>query len=166
MEGPATKLLSAASVAAALLAAAPALGDAGAAGHGHGGAAHGATASDGGPGRPEEASRTVRIEARDTVFNVKQIQVRPGETIRFVVTNKGELDHEFTIAAAGEQAAHRAMMAQMPDMKHDEPNMVTLKPGETKELVWKFGRAADLEFACNISGHAEQGMKGAFRVLK
>jgi uncharacterized cupredoxin-like copper-binding protein len=150
------------------LAAAPASAASGPAGHAHDhkGVAHGATGTDGGPGNPAEVSRVVRIEARDTAFNVKQVQVKQGETVKFVVTNKGELKHEFSIAGAKEHAEHRAMMQQMPDMLHDDPNVVTLMPGDTKELVWKFGKDTDIEFACDLPGHYEQGMKGAFRLLK
>ena len=48
----------------------------------------------------------------------------------------------------------------------DEPNAITVDPGQTKELIWKFGKDKDVEFACDIPGHAEQGMAGKFRVLK
>jgi uncharacterized cupredoxin-like copper-binding protein len=155
----------------ALALAAPAQAAPGAAGHGHGhghhgGAAHGATATDGSPGKPTEVNRTVRVEARDTTFNVKQIQVRAGETVKFVIENKGKLPHEFAIASAQEHDEHRKMMQQMPDMVHDEPNAVTLKPGETREVIWKFGKDTNVEFSCNIPGHAEQGMKGSFRVVR
>ena len=144
----------------------------GAPGHAHGHGAkggdhkHGGTATDGAPGKPNEVARTVRVEAKDTVFNVKQIQVRAGETVKFVISNKGELPHEFAIASAPEHEEHRKMMQQMPDMVHDEPNAVTLKPGETKEVIWKFGKDTNVEFSCNIPGHAEQGMKGSFRVVR
>lgn len=141
----------------------------GRAGHTHGGrdgTVHGATATDGGPGNPSEVSRTVRIVAKDIGFTVRQIQIKAGETVRFVVTNTGQLPHEFAIASAKEHEEHAAMMAQMPDMVHEEPNVVSLKPGETKEIVWKFGRDADLEFSCNLPGHREQGMKGVFRVMR
>ena len=134
--------------------------------HQPGSEAHGGTATDGSPGKGSEASRTVRIEARDTVYNVKQVQVRAGETIKFVVTNNGKIDHEFGIASGKEHEEHREMMKQMPDMKHDAPNVVSLKPGETKEVIWKFGKDTNVEFSCNIPGHAEQGMKGVFRVVR
>ena len=61
---------------------------------------------------------------------------------------------------AQEHAEHRRMMQQNPDMVHDEPNAVTIEPGQTKQLVWKFGRDPNFEFSCNIPGHAEQGMRG------
>jgi uncharacterized cupredoxin-like copper-binding protein len=130
----------------------------GPAGHGHEGSGH--------PGHAAEAARTVRLEARDTAFDLGVIEVRRGETVRFVVTNKGEVPHEFAIASPEEQAAHRAMMREMPEMAHDEANVVTLQPGETKELVWRFDGAGALEFSCNLPGHAEQGMTGVFRVVR
>lgn len=164
------------SAAVAIWATAPAWSAAGAPGHSHGsdakqGTQHGdhatgGTATDGSAGKAADVSRTVRIEARDTAYNVKQVQVRAGETLKFVVENKGKLPHEFAIASAEENEAHRKMMQQMPDMVHEEPNMVTLKPGETKEVIWKFGKDTNVEFSCNIPGHAEQGMKGVFRIVR
>jgi uncharacterized cupredoxin-like copper-binding protein len=145
---------------------APGFAAPGAPGHTHGSdPAHGATGT-GQPGNASDVSRVVRIEARDTAFNVKQIQVKAGETIKFVVTNKGKVRHEFAIASSKEHEEHRKMMQQMPDMQHDEPNVATIEPGETKEIIWKFGKDTDVEFSCNIPGHAEQGMKGAFRVMR
>jgi uncharacterized cupredoxin-like copper-binding protein len=44
---------------------------------------------------------------------------------------------------------------------HEEPNAVYLKPGETKELLWRFAKTNELEFACNVPGHYESGMKGS-----
>lgn len=124
-------------------------------------------AAMGGPGKAADVKRVVRIEARDRDYNVRQIQVRPGETIRFVITNKSSIRHEFAIARHQEHVEHRAMMQKLPDMVHDDDDVVTVEPGETKEIVWRFGTdrnaLKDLEFACNIPGHAEQGMQGTFR---
>ena len=147
----------------------PALAAPGPAGHGHADAdaAHGGSGTDGGPGNPAQVDRVVRVEALDTSFNLKQIQVRPGETIRFVITDKSSIPHEFVIASRKEHLEHRAMMQQMAGMTmDDEPNAVSVAPGQTKELVWKFGKDKDVEFACDIPGHAEQGMVGTFRVIQ
>jgi len=97
---------------------------------------------------------------------VKQIQVRAGETIRFIITNAGYATHEFAIASPKENEEHREMMRQMPNMVHHDPNVVTIEPGETKELLWKFGKDKNVEFSCNIRNHAEQGMHGMFRVMQ
>lgn len=45
-------------------------------------------------------------------------------------------------------------------MRHDDPNAVLVNPGQTEEMIFKFTKAADLEFACNIPGHYESGMVG------
>jgi uncharacterized cupredoxin-like copper-binding protein len=136
--------------------------------HGHdGGAAHGVTDTAGGPGNASDVTRTVRIDAGDTTFNVKQIQVKAGETIKFVITSKSSIPHEFVIASHGEHLEHRKMMQEMAGMEmEDEPNAVTIDPGQSKELIWKFGKDQDVEFACDIPGHAEQGMAGKFRITK
>ncbi len=139
-------------------------------GHAHehdGGAAHGATGTAGGPGKAADVTRTVRIDAGDTAFNVKQIQVKAGETIRFVIASKSGIPHEFVIASHDEHLEHRKMMQEMAGMEmDDEPNAVTIDPGQFKELIWKFGKDKDVEFACDIPGHAEQGMAGKFRITK
>ncbi len=130
-------------------------------------AAHNDSGTDGMPGKTADTDRTVRIEARDLAFNVKRVQVRAGETVRFVITNTGKLPHEFVIASHAEHVEHRAMMQKMPNMQMgSEPNAVTVDPGQTKDLVWKFGREADVEFACDIPGHSEAGMTGAFKVMR
>jgi len=48
-------------------------------------------------------------------------------------------------------------------MLHDDPNSVLLAPGESKELAWKFTKTMKIEFACNVPGHYESGMKGVIR---
>ena len=49
-------------------------------------------------------------------------------------------------------------MRNMPEMIHQDPNAVTVEPGETRELVWRFDGEQPVVFACNIPGHAEAGM--------
>ena len=44
--------------------------------------------------------------------------------------------------------------------------VVTVDAGQAKEIVWRFGRDQDVEFACNIPGHYEDGMKGPIRFVK
>src|SRR5690242_17605162 len=74
----------------------------------------------GGPGKAVDAKRVVRIEARDRDYSIRQVQVRLGETVRFVVVNKSSIRHEFGIARHDEHVEHRKMMQAMPDMKHED----------------------------------------------
>ncbi|MCB1885367.1 MAG: hypothetical protein KDG89_15445 [Geminicoccaceae bacterium] len=127
--------------------------------------------SFGEPGDPAKADRTVSVTAEDDgkmAFDMDLSTIRKGETIRFVVANRGELAHEFSIGDTGSQRAHARMMARMPDMHHeDDPTTITMEPGETKEIVWSFSKPiqGNVVFACNIPGHADGGMihKVAFR---
>lgn len=148
-----------------------ALAGPGASGHAHGAAGH--DMSFGQPGDPGEVDRTIRITAHEMDYSVRELEVKAGETIRFVITNQSQLMHDFTLGDAETQAAHRReMMAMMENgsmmgnghMQHDDPNAVLLEPGETKELVWHFDEAGELEFACNVPGHYEAGMKGHLSV--
>lgn len=121
------------------------------------------------PGDPKKAMRTVTITATEIAFDVKNLTVKKGETVRFVLVNKGEQPHELTIADEAEQIAHRKMMQEMAGMDmasmgHSDANNVSAEPGETKELVWTFTKAGTVEFACNYPGHAEVGMVGEIEV--
>lgn len=127
------------------------------------------------PGDSKKVSRTVRIEASEIKYNVAQLTFKAGETVNFVLVNKGEQDHELTIGDAAMQLEHRKMMqdmaampnmdmSKMPGHKHAAKSMITVKPGETKELVWQFTKPGSFEFACNFPGHAEVGMAGTIAV--
>jgi uncharacterized cupredoxin-like copper-binding protein len=45
-------------------------------------------------------------------------------------------------------------------MVHDGHNAVLLNPKASGDLVWKFAKPGEFEFACLIPGHLEAGMKG------
>ena len=129
---------------------------------------HGAPAemSIGHKGNAKDVTRTVTIEASEIAFNVKAIDVKAGETIRFVLVNKGEQPHELALGNADEQSAHREMMSEMAGapMEHGEGNWVTAEPGETKDLIWTFTKTGAFEFSCNYPGHSELGMMGPLTV--
>jgi uncharacterized cupredoxin-like copper-binding protein len=55
---------------------------------------------------------------------------------------------------------HGGMNHGAAPMRHDDPNAVLVNPGKTEEMIFKFTKAANLEFACNIPGHYEAGMVG------
>jgi uncharacterized cupredoxin-like copper-binding protein len=63
------------------------------------------------------------------------------------------------IGKTEKQRHHADTMKQMPDMVHADANMITVEPGETKNLVWQFTKTGKLEVACHIPGHYEAGMK-------
>ena len=120
--------------------------------------------SFGEPASEAEVTRTIEVTAEDRdgmrfVMDIPSIQ--QGEVIKFIVTNNGTSDHEFSIGDTASQRAHAKLMAKNPDMKHeDDPSAVHLAPGETEEVIWKFNKAVQgqIVFACQIPGHYEGGM--------
>ncbi|PRQ63940.1 copper-binding protein [Vibrio sp. V01_P9A10T6] len=88
----------------------------------------------------------------------KEVNIEPNDVVQFVVMNTGKIDHEFSIGSAAEQLKHREMMRQMGNHKHDGGSAVTVVPGKAKQLLWHFHGDNNVEFACNIPGHAEAGM--------
>ena len=129
-----------------------------------GGTHKGGHYSFGEPGSEAEVTRTIQVTAEDRdgmkfVMDIPSIQ--QGEVIKFIVTNNGSSDHEFSIGDTASQRAHARLMAKNPDMKHeDDPSAVHLAPGETEEVIWKFNKAVQgqIVFACQMPGHFEGGM--------
>lgn len=125
--------------------------------------------SVGSPGDPSKVSRTIEITAVENRFKPSEINVKQGETIKFVVKNNGKKKHEMMLGTPDEIDEHGKMMKKNPDMEHHgHPNMVTVNPGETGELVWHFTEAGTVSFACPLPGHFKgmnfPGMTGIITV--
>lgn len=135
------------------------------------------------PGKSSKVDRTISVQMGDNYYKPMKITVKKGETIRFVIKNKGQLVHEFNIGTAAMHAGHQKEMMGMMDkgileadkinhhmmkmgggMMHDDPNSVLLEPEKSGEVIWKFTKSQNLEFACNVPGHYEDGMKGNLQI--
>jgi uncharacterized cupredoxin-like copper-binding protein len=112
-------------------------------------------------GNPKTLTRTIILDMEDTMrFSPSDINVKQGDTIRFVLRNNGKILHEWVLGTEPELKQHAEMMRKMPDMKHDEVHMVHVAPGETEAVVWHFNRPGIFKFACLMPGHFEAGMSG------
>jgi uncharacterized cupredoxin-like copper-binding protein len=124
---------------------------------------HGAF-SAGEPGNPKKPARTIKIAMREDgdrmTFEPSRIEVRRGEQIRFILDNDGLKNHEFVLATAAENRKHAELMKKYPDMEHADPNGRSVAPYNRGEMLWKFTKAGEFEFACLIPGHYEAGMFG------
>lgn len=148
---------------------------------------HDAGGKTGMPGKAADATRTIEIIMHDNYFEPESLDIKEGETVRFVVKNAGEFVHEFNIATAEMHKAHgpemmmmmehgvlqadkidwdaaKKMQASMGHGMHNDPNSVLLEPGKTGEVVWTFPDHAKLEFACNVPGHYDSGMVGPVKL--
>ncbi len=123
----------------------------------------------GSPGDPSKVSRTVEITMVDNRFDPSEVKAREGETIKFLLKNSGKKKHEMMIGSSEEIDKHGRTMKKFPDAEHhDQPNMITVEPGKTGELVWQFTKAGTVDFACPLPGHFKgmnfPGMKGTIKV--
>ena len=106
------------------------------------------------PAASPPGGQTVVVSAMDAMaFDPAEFEFAAGETVRFEVTNVGELRHEFFIGDLAAQEEHAAEMA----MDHDATG-VTVDPGETATLRYTFAEAGQLFAACHEPGHYEAGM--------
>lgn len=119
------------------------------------------------PGVAAKVTRTVQLDMTDNMrFNVSDLTAKQGETIRFMIKNSGKIKHEMVLGTTKELKDHYEQMKKNPEMEHAEPNMVTLAPGKTGEIIWQFTKAGKVDFACLQPGHYDAGMKGLIHVAK
>ena len=110
--------------------------------------------------------RTVEFRMTDNMrFTPDKLEVKQGETVKFVLRNNGAVLHEFVLGTKKELDEHAALMVKFPTMEHSEPYMAHVPPGKTGEIVWTFNRTGDFDFACLIAGHYTAGMVGKIKVV-
>ena len=101
-------------------------------------------------------------------FTPSNIEVKQGETIRFVVHNAGQTTHEMVLGSDTEIRDHAEFMKQSAnhDMNHDHDTgiAISVPPDEKGELVVQFKEATTLQLACLIPGHYDAGMRGTIQV--
>ena len=104
----------------------------------------------------------VMVSMRDSmrfIFEPSLDSINDGKTVEFLVHNDGAIEHEFSIGDAEEQVKHAQMMRESPTMKHQDANTLSLAPGQTGSLSWRFTGTETVVFSCNLPGHFEAGMK-------
>ena len=132
-------------------------------------------------GNESSVDRVIKVTMYDNYYEPNSINIKKNETIKFIVTNKGKLVHEFNFATKKMHLNHQPEMMMMveneilladkidkkkmkemskknPSMAHSHSNSVLLSPGESGNLIWKFTNSVELEAACNVPGHYEVGM--------
>lgn len=117
-----------------------------------------------------DADRTVDVVLTEFAFEPDSFQVAAGETVEFLVTNTGFVEHEFRLSNEHRIEEHLAAGHEDHDddaaeMHHEEGGdfILLLDPGETGSITVTFGDDTALytEVACLIPGHYEAGMHTA-----
>ena len=116
-------------------------------------------------GDAKAVTRTITFNMSDNMrFTPDRIDVKQGDTIRFVIKNTGKVMHEMVIGTKKELDEHAALMVKFPGMEHDEPYMAHVGPGKSSQMIWTFNKAGNFDFACLIAGHYQAGMVGKINV--
>ena len=120
----------------------------------------------------QKATRVIVIRATDAMrFEPSAITVKPGETVRFDITNAGAIRHEFVLGDMKEQREHEGEMKEMEKTPgagmQDDANGISLAPGQTKFITWTFpAKPGKVYFACHEPGHYAAGMVGVITIAK
>ena len=116
-------------------------------------------------GNPQKVRRTIQVDMADNMrFTPADVTVRRGETVKFVVRNRGKVLHEMVLGTRQAIEQHAELMKKFPEMEHADANMAHVKPGKAGEIVWQFTKAGEFQFACLQPGHFEAGMVGKVTV--
>jgi uncharacterized cupredoxin-like copper-binding protein len=137
-------------------------------------------------GKSSDVSKTINIKMFDNYFEPKIIEVKKGQTVKFIIENRGKLVHEFNIATMEMHKKHEPEMKKMmkmgillptkinknkmmqmsmkdKSMSHSHANSILLEPKQKGELIWKFNSNIELYGGCNVPGHLEAGMVSRFK---
>lgn len=104
------------------------------------------------------------IASDDLTFAPASIEVSAGEVITFLVSNDGKTDHDFVLGDEAYQARHEEDMAEGDGHTMGTDDAVTVGPGETDEITWRFGEAGEVLYGCHEPGHYDEGMVGTIEV--
>lgn len=118
-------------------------------------------------GRPPTSppTRDIRIAmTKGFAYTPDRVEVAAGETVRFEVTNRDTVPHEFVLGVKEYQQVHDSQ-ASSGGVPHDySPYSVHVRPGETRSLDWTFDQPGEVLYACHVPGHYDRGMIGAITV--
>jgi uncharacterized cupredoxin-like copper-binding protein len=105
---------------------------------------------------------TVGLTIHYSSFTPGDIDVEPGETVRFVIRNTDPIDHEFILGDDEVQRVHE----EGTEAHHaPRPGEVSVPAGETVVTTYTFPEiAGELIFGCHLPGHYAFGMRGTVTV--
>lgn len=85
----------------------------------------------------------IRVDAKDFSFALSRRSVSAGTTVRFVVSNRGNVPHDFVLGNSRTRV---------------------LGPKRTQTITVRFPKRGTFRFLCSVPGHATLGMRGTFAV--
>lgn len=114
----------------------------------------------------DDVGRTIDVTLTEFTFTfngAETLSVSAGETVRFVVTNEGVVDHEFRLTTRGEVAQHLEAghegHGDVASIDTHEEVLLLVAPFRQETITVTFDEAGEYNVvACLIPGHYEAGM--------
>ncbi len=107
--------------------------------------------------RPDERpARIVRLDMFDGSFRPAELTISSPETVLFVFTNRGTVDHEFFLADDNSHARYEEALQRGEER---DPSAVTVAPGRTGEFSNYFRLPGTVVIACHMPGQFDAGMR-------
>ena len=106
---------------------------------------------------------TVTVDIDYSAFELDDLRVRQGTTVRFVVQNHDPINHEFVVGDATVHARHE----QGSEKVHPPvPGEVSVPPHEVGVTFYEFETPGVMRYACHLPGHVAYGMDGEITVVR
>jgi Cu+-exporting ATPase len=124
--------------------------------------------SSGGTAAAASQASDVTIEMVDTAFEPDELDVAAGDEVTFRFVNTGEVAHDAFIGDENAQREHEAEMRDAGAGAHGAHSAghegITVEPGETGTLTYRFDDAGPILLACHQPGHYAAGMVATIAV--
>ncbi|MEX2538538.1 MAG: plastocyanin/azurin family copper-binding protein [Actinomycetota bacterium] len=122
-----------------------------------------AACSQAGETEGQLAEGETRIAMRDSLFTPNELTVRRGDEITFRFVNEGKLRHDAFIGDQDAQGIHEDEMRMADDEGHgghgaDEADAITVEPGGSGTLRYRFADRGETLIGCHEPGHYAAGM--------
>ena len=102
-------------------------------------------------GEPTGSARAVEITAKEYSFNGDPGAIPAGDTITFVVSNAGSLDHQMQVLDGDGRRIDQTER---------------LRPGQTGEVTVTFEEAGPYRLICDIDDHLSRGQSAGLTVVE
>lgn len=116
-----------------------------------------------------DGEQIVEISAYDDLrFEPDAVTVQAGESVTFVVTNEGQVVHEFVLGPEHVQMAHED--ASEGGEEHGGMEVegqlaaLTVDPGEKEQATVTFDEPGEMPYGCHEPGHYDGGMVGTVTI--
>lgn len=118
-------------------------------------------------GDARKVNRVIKVDMSDTMrFFPSEIRVKRGDTIRFSLSNSGQVPHEMVLGTMDELKKEAELVKKNKPRDRNAAHAARVEPGASGRIVWQFTKTGEFHYACLAPGHFEAGMIGTIVVVR